>query len=337
MVRAEREPGIDLSLWKRMRALRAGFAARSWILYGFEDRPDETYLPDLPHLLYIKGANKDWQVFQNKLLFPAVYGALLDIPENLCIVGRGRVLPLSRSAGLTRSLDSVIEWCKRTGPMIWKPVEGLGGQAVHLISYESSGTFRVNGKQTDEEHLYTLAQGRADYLVCPAVPQGDYAHAIFPGSVNTVRMWTMVDPSDGKAFLAAAVHRFGTRKSAPVDNWAAGGLVAPIDMETGTLHAAASKPIGGRVSWFDVHPDTGAQIAGTRVPNWSKVVNSLLEVMEAYPKVSHCAWDVVVREKGFSVLEGNNSPTLTMLQLRGGLLRNERTRRFLHHHEVLAH
>ena len=51
----------------------------------------------------------------------------------------------------------------------------------------------------------------------------------------------MIDPDDGRAFPAAAVHRFGTRRSRSVDNWSRGGLSCWIDIRTGTLGPGVSK------------------------------------------------------------------------------------------------
>jgi hypothetical protein len=218
ILRAEREGGFNLSWRQRSRALRAGFTAESWLLYNFGENADRDYLPDLPHLLYTKAINRDRQVFQDKIIFPAVYGALIDIPKNLCMINRGKVLPLARDEGLTRDLESVLDWCRKSGPMIWKPNEGSGGKAVQLISHTASSGFLLNGIPVSVDELNTLARSRTDFVVCAVVEQGDYARAIFPSAVNTVRIWTMIDPLDGKAFVAAAVrtapHRLTTGRRA---------------------------------------------------------------------------------------------------------------------------
>lgn len=335
IIRAEREPNIPLSTFRRAKALRSGFLSSSWVIYGFGEKADSNYLSDSTHILYMRRLNKDAEVFDNKILFQAIYGGMLDIPPNLCLINRGKVLPLAGS-DLAPTIGSVLDWCKRRGPMIWKPTAANAGQGVHRISYDSKGSFSVDGTPATENDILELSRTRDDFLMCPAVVQGKYAATIFPDTVNTVRVWTMREPPTGKAFLAAAAHRFGTTRSRPVDNWAAGGLVAPIDLESGILYSATPKPKAGRVEWFDHHPDSGARIAGIVIPNWNAVISRLEEVTEAYPNIAHCAWDVVVREDGFAVLEGNNWPTMTMLQLRHGILENARVRRFFDHYHLLG-
>lgn len=335
IVYQETRRGIGLSPRQRLRAWRYGFLSSSWVLYGFGDKPHRDYLPDFPHYLLARRTNKDQQVFDNKVLFPAVFGALLEIPDNLCLLHLGRVLPLPAGRGRIVDLESLLRHCRESGGVVCKPLDGMGGQDVSLLTFDGSTGFQLNGRPASEQQVQALIEAAKNSLVCDAVTQSAYAASIFPGSANTVRLNVMVDPRSGRAFLSSAVHRFGTRQSAPVDNWAAGGLVAIIDLATGTLGAATTKPVGGRVDWVDHHPDTGARIKGVVIPGWDAIVARLLEVTEAYHGISRCGWDVVVREDGFSVLEGNNHPTLTMLQLAGGLLRDERTRRFYVHHEVI--
>jgi hypothetical protein len=53
---------------------------------------------------------------------------------------------------------------------------------------------------------------------------------------------------------------FGNRASAPVDNLVAGGMSSLIDLESGTLSAAAERAKHGLIM-HDVHPDTGSRSA----------------------------------------------------------------------------
>ena len=71
-----------------------------------------------------------------------------------------------------------------------------------------------------------------DAILTAFVIQADYAQAIFPEALNTIRL-LMLRGDDGAALAAAAVHRFGTARSVPVDNFSAGGLVAKVNLENG--------------------------------------------------------------------------------------------------------
>ena len=82
------------------------------------------------------------------------------------------------------------------------------------------------------------------YLITEFVVQAPYAASIYPHTTNMVRILTLWDLAVGRPFLAAAVHRFGTARSAPVDNWHGGwgGLSARIDLDSGVLGPGRRSP-----------------------------------------------------------------------------------------------
>ena len=50
-----------------------------------------------------------------------------------------------------------------------------------------------------------------------------------------------------------------------VDNFHAGGIAAPVDLQSGKLGLASNMGMDVRLGWLDRHPDTGAQIHGTHL------------------------------------------------------------------------
>jgi hypothetical protein len=145
----------------------------------------------------------------------------------------------------------------------------------------------------------------------------------------------MRDPETQRSFVATAVHRFGNSKSAPVDNWTAGGLSVRVDLETGALSTGITYPRAGSLEWHHSHPETGAQIEGIVVPGWQNVIARILAAADAYDFLSYVGWDVVIRDDGFSVLEGNNYTDVNLLQIHGGLLKDKRVAQFYRYHRVI--
>src|SRR5690606_20298700 len=164
-----------------------------------------------------------------------------------------------------------------------------------------------------------------------------FTRSLHPGTTNTVRFVTCLDPESGGAFLLRAVLRIGTSASAPVDNFSKGGLSALIDSEHGTLSRAATFPKSGRLEWRSDHPDTGARIEGATIPRWAEIRERFLDMASLFPETAYVAWDLVLTddETGFRVLEGNNCGDVNLHQIHGPLLSDPRARAFFEHHGII--
>lgn len=335
ILRYEFSEKTPLKLHQRLRAFRYGFLSNSWVQYGFKDKPNPDYLPDLPHHLFAKRINKDQTTFLNKLLFPAMYGGLLKIPRNIFLYHTGNVIPLTPEYANNHSFAQILAYGKSKKSMIWKPLDGAGGSHVHLVTWTPDDGFAIDNRKVTETEIESYARLRNQFLVCEHLVQHNYASDIYPRTLNTIRVHTMIDPDTGRAFVSRAIHRFGTDASFPVDNWAAGGVASPIDLASGTLGLATAAPVQGKLNWREDHPDTRTRIAGTTLPLWEEILETLLLATEAYSRISHCGWDVVIADDTFYVLEGNNQPTLTLMQISEGALRDPRSRRFYEHHDVI--
>jgi Sugar-transfer associated ATP-grasp len=134
--------------------------------------------------------------------------------------------------------------------------------------------------------------------------------------------------------VAAAAHRIGNRKSAPVDNLHAGALSSLIDLDTGALSAAAERA-ADRLIMHDVHPDTQASIKGRIVPNWAALKAYILKVAAQLPFLCYVGWDVVLTADGPVLLEGNKDPNPRPFQLHRPLLLDDRIRRFYQKHDII--
>src|SRR4051794_16453738 len=175
-------------------------------------------------------------------------------------------------------LDGLLE---RRGKLVVKSRAGAGGSGFALLHREA-GTTYANGRPVEDPRQ---ALGRGSLVISDFVEQHDRLAAIYPNTTNTMRVMTFRDVDTDEPFVAFAGHRFGTQRSEPVDNFGAGGLSAGIDLETGVLERgmrrvprASSGPGRGssEMEWIDQHPDTGAQITGTKIPHWQSVVDGVL-------------------------------------------------------------
>ena len=109
---------------------------------------------------------------------------------------------------------------------------------------------------------------------------------INPGSVNTVRVYTVL--SDGEANAVYACIRMGN-SDRPVDNINAGGMYSPIDMETGKIAGLACDK---QFRVYEAHPRTGTVLTGYQIPMWDEVIAMCCEAAHVVPQMGYLGWDV---------------------------------------------
>jgi hypothetical protein len=214
--------------------------------------------------------------------------------------------------------DLVAELCGRsaTRSVFLKPVDGKQGYRCH----------RVDLASPDVDGLYAqTAAGR--YLFEETLVQHPALGAIFPHSVNTVRVVTCTGPGEPPAAIAAVL-RLGVGRYA-VDNASQGGIFVGVDLETGRLLPFARRFFkhGGDV--HAAHPDTGFRFDGFEIPHFRSV---LATAEKATAHVPHplIGWDVAVTEAGPVIVEGNVVPDLPFVEiaLGRGLMGHPRFRKF---------
>ena len=215
-----------------------------------------------------------------------------------------------------------------------KPVLGGQGEGVSLLSAQD-GAWLQDGEQITADELHTLVYEAGDVVVVEAVEQGPFGNGIYPGSANSMRVVTMLDPDDGVPFIAAARHRFGTDQSAPTDNVSRGGLSCAIDLETGRLgDGIFQAPVHGLMT-TDRHPQTGVVFHEQIVPDWPALVDRALALAAKLPMLPYIAWDLVVTDTGLCAIEANHWTQVRSMQFTDPWLANPRIRRFFEHHGIV--
>lgn len=202
------------------------------------------------------------------------------------------------------------------GGAVIKPLDASHGRDVTVVLRfdPTRGVLtRASGvEQTLAEFLATLDAHDHGWVVQERIVQHPVLAALHPQSVNTVRIVTLCG-ADGAPEVIAAVFRMGTA-GAEVDNTTGGGIVAPVDLDTGRCGAATSR---FRISEHAVHPQTGMQIEGLELPQWPAVVSLVVRAHERLPFPRTLGWDVAVTESGPVILEVNSGYYHNHLQLDG--------------------
>ncbi len=129
-------------------------------------------------------------------------------------------------------------------------------------------------------------------------------------TVNTIRIHTYY--KDGKVDIINATVRFGASRGSFIDNWSAGGVIAPVDVKTGKIIGDGSTKFGELV---EKHPISNVKFKGFQVPSWDKVLKMVEEAAKVVKTVSYVGWDAVINEDGsVQLIEGNHDGDATLQQ-----------------------
>jgi len=186
-------------------------------------------------------------------------------------------------------------------PLVVKPTHGEGGDGLRLLG-------PIADAQALAARLRDVAQ---DCLVQPLVVVHPALADIALGALPTVRIVTMLDEA-GMPELVSATFRCAADPCARVDNMKAGGLIVPVTLEDGRLGRAC---FGYGGVDHDIHPASGAQIAGRALPDWAGaaalVTRAHAGVFADYVLIG---WDVAFTADGPILIEGNGKPGVLMPQ-----------------------
>lgn len=293
---------------------RDGFFSQRAELYPFDRFERRWFLTDWEIETRLGRVNDERVIplLDDKLLFHLLVASepAVAAPDPVGLVANGRFHSFGRHA----SLGAAFEAHER---IVCKPSHGAGGAGVSILRPGDA------------------PPGRGLFLMESFVAQHAYAAAIFPGSLNTIRVVTLAD--DEGAFVAGAAHRFGCAASAPVDNFKRGGVSALVDLGTGRLSAGRSNPGRHATHVHPVHPDTGAAIEGVAVPMWPEVLDLALALAGLVPGLRHVGWDLCVTAQGPRVVEGNaRLANPNLIQAHRPMLLEPRVRAFMRRHNVLS-
>lgn len=197
--------------------------------------------------------------------------------------------------------EQVLRFLSRHAEFMAKPSQGSCGWGIEKLRTADFPSL---------DQLYTHLLQRAPQLELEQVlTQHPAVAAIYPGSINTVRLVTLRGES-GRVYLVTAMFRIGNGKF--VDNFNSGGMVAPMDPETGTV---IDRALDKQKRLYDRHPATGALIQGFRFPDWDQARALVQQAAQVIPQVGYVGWDVCFTPDGPCLVEGNQFPGHDIYQL----------------------
>lgn len=192
------------------------------------------------------------------------------------------------------------KFCEGKSFVFAKQTETFGGQGI---------TKETVTPETDYDALFAKLIENKQYLIEDAIVQHETMNKLYAGSVNTLRIVTLVNDEKEPHFMYALV-RMG-QKGAKVDNITSGGMYAPVNKDGIITHAAFCDKEG---FCHETHPTTGTKLVGFRIPYFDEAVALAKKAALVVPNMRYIGWDVGITENGPVLVEGNNFPSYDMVQ-----------------------
>lgn len=197
--------------------------------------------------------------------------------------------------------EEVLSFLSRHSTFMAKPACGSCGWGIEKLSVDDFDS---------PEALYSYLLPKAPQLELEELlRQHPAVAAIYPGSINTVRMVTVRDKK-GQVHLITAMFRIGNGKF--VDNFNSGGMVAPMDPETGVV---IDRALDKQKNLYENHPATGTPIKGFAFPDWEDAKALVAQAAQVIPQLGYVGWDVCFTPDGPCLVEGNQFPGHDIYQL----------------------
>ncbi len=254
-----------------------------------------------------KEASSRW-LRQHGLPTPASLGVLREELGKLVMVPQ-------EPGAAPRALADVLEEYKT---LFCKPADGEQGKGcLKLEACAETDRCLVNNCCVAADALTALIAAGGELLVEAYVLQHETLVALHPGSVNTLRLWTM-RRADGQPEYLQGIIRMGTG-GATVDNASQGGIFAGIRpdgrlMEFGHSFRRDAAP------QMRHHPDTGVEFASVTLPFFTEATRLVCRAHAAIsPQIFALAWDVAITPEGPLIIEINPRGGIgTMQRAHGG-------------------
>lgn len=312
---------FDVSPKTRLKAWRHGFNSQSWVWLDLENNNPKEYLNNIHARRVIPYLNGEYSgVFDDEIAFRYASKEFEDsFPELFGVVDRGTFYPHETKP------ETIFEVVDQSDVII-KPICGEQGTGVFKLAKESEG-YLINNFRAEQSDIHELLGTLEDHVVTAYVDQHEYSDCIFDKVLNTIRIITVIDPKTRSASIVAASHRFGTSKSKPTDNWSAGGICAPIDINTGRLGQALCRSESDTLERINSHPETGAKISGVEIPAWNDIYSFVCNIAEHHKRGTYVGWDISLTDKRPVVIEANSNPGINIVQIDQGILINNAVKR----------
>ena len=155
------------------------------------------------------------------------------------------------------------------------------------------------------EALYHQLKENKQYLIEDTIIQHDELNRINPYAVNNIRFATVV--KDGEVYIVTRTLRLNTGNDPVISS---NDVMVNVDEEGNLI----SDAIDEMFDIYEKHPDTNAQIKGTKLPFIPEAEKMVKEAALKVPQIRYVGWDVAITPTGPVLIEGNFYPSYGLTQ-----------------------
>jgi hypothetical protein len=155
----------------------------------------------------------------------------------------------------------------------------------------------------------------AEFIVQGVIIQHPTLASVSPTSVSTVRIDTYADGED--IHFNTAVLRVGSGNVC-TDNWATGGLIIKVDLESGKLIGNGKRDAKFGKREFSEHPLTGTRFDDVQLPYWTELTTLVRLAARQMLPLRSIGWDVTITPDGPLLIEANHDYDKFLSQQGGG-------------------
>ena len=316
---------IRIYLENLLWLLKYGELCENYYMYGFEQKDrkrdwadyiDYTSFKNLRNRhnrkKWIGGYFADYTcLLKDKFLFSRMLVSLgFPTPAVFALYSGGRFHWLNGSGGSDntgiRSLEGKRVFCKS--------ILGECADGVFPLTIED-GRFYYHDNPITVPEILDLTGGT--FILQEEIIQHPEMARLFPHSVNTMRIVSF--HFSGGTELFSGVLRAGTGQNTS-DNWAIGGVLGLINVETGELDKEFFyKPEYGTICMR--HPDTGVSLGNFQIPFFDEAMDMIRTLHPFFYGVKSIGWDIAVTENGPVFIEGNDNWEMNCYQKEEGGMR----------------
>lgn len=178
-------------------------------------------------------------------------------------------------------------FCRKYPQIFLKKAVGWGGDGA-----------RAEDVSTNEKIDAVWKSLTSDYIAEPLITNCKEIREFAPNSLNTLRVTILM--VKGEPVVQYVWFRLGNGDQ--TDNLHSGGVASGVDLKTGCV---ATKAFDRHFMKYTVHPGSGKQIYGFKIPYFDEAVQLAKDAAMVTPGLRYVSWDVAVTENGPMIMEGN--------------------------------
>ena len=268
------------------------------------------YIPDYfaYYLLYPKSF-KDRNILceDKKLMYIVNTG--LNIPQPNTLFFTENNSKLSTSLDLIDTTDCYNLIKKSNANKIFvKPTFGVGGKGIKVFNKKDNIFWDRNDNIVlDENYISEIAKN--SYIIQEGVNQHTDINKIYPYAINTFRIITEYNQGEEPKIIFSLL-RMGCG-GMQIDNASSGGIYIKINSESGLLGKEA---IADNRKTYTEHPDTQFLFNNYKIPFWNEIIKFAKDIASKYSPIKYIGWDIAYSESGPILIEGNNGPSIEIIQ-----------------------